>query len=72
MPAISNLSLAVDANHIAKWNGHQWSALGSGMNDVVIAILADGKGIITGGRCTGLRIQATASRCIRKAGEMIG
>jgi hypothetical protein len=29
------------ANHIAKWNGSAWSALGSGMNDYVYALAVD-------------------------------
>ena len=33
----------VSANRIARWNGSQWSALGTGMNDVVRAIALSGK-----------------------------
>lgn len=48
------------ANHIAKWNGRRWSALGSGMNDYVMCVIgfdADGDGpnppaLIGGGRYT--------------------
>ncbi len=32
------------ANHIAKWNGTIWSALGSGMNNDVYALAVDGSG----------------------------
>lgn len=36
----------VAANRIAKWNGSEWSALGSGMNDAVhaLAVFDDGSG----------------------------
>jgi hypothetical protein len=34
----------VSANRIAKWDGSAWSALGSGMNDRVDALAADGAG----------------------------
>src|SRR6185369_9655885 len=30
------------ANHIAKWNGSSWSALGAGMNQFVAALTASG------------------------------
>ncbi len=40
----------VAANRIAKWNGREWSALGSGMNDAVLALAADvGGNIYAGG-----------------------
>ena len=40
----------VAANHIAKWNGSAWSALGSGMSDGAVAALAvDGAGNLYAG-----------------------
>ena len=39
------------ANRIAKWNGFSWSALGSGVDDVVEALAVDGSGdVYAGGR----------------------
>jgi hypothetical protein len=43
----------VVANHIAKWDGTTWSALGSGMDDGVYALAVDGAGnLYAGGRFT--------------------
>jgi hypothetical protein len=43
----------VPANNITKWNGSAWSALGSGVNDVVRALAADGAGhLFVGGNFT--------------------
>jgi hypothetical protein len=42
----------VDANRIAKWDGSQWSPLGSGMNGQVRALLAVGDELIAGGDFT--------------------
>jgi hypothetical protein len=39
-------------NHIAKWNGSAWSALGSGVNDVVYALAVSGSNVYAGGRFT--------------------
>jgi hypothetical protein len=39
----------VVANHIAKWNGSRWSALGSGMNDNVLALAVSGTNLYAGG-----------------------
>src|SRR5439155_26483955 len=39
----------VFANHIAKWNGSSWSALGSGMNDTVVALAVSGSNVYAGG-----------------------
>lgn len=30
--------VGVTLNHIARWNGSQWSALGSGVPDIVYAV----------------------------------
>ena len=40
---------AVTANHIAKWNGSTWSALGSGMGMSVNALLVDASGNVYAG-----------------------
>jgi hypothetical protein len=41
------------ANHIAKWDGSSWSALGSGMNGGVSALAVDGSGnVYAGGNFT--------------------
>ena len=42
------------ANHIAKWNGSAWSALGSGMNDYgcVYALAVSGSDLYAGGDFT--------------------
>ncbi len=39
----------VTANHIAKWDGSAWSALGSGMNDSVFALTCDSSGNLYAG-----------------------
>ncbi len=39
----------VAANHIAKWNGTSWSALGSGMNSTVYALAVDASGNLYAG-----------------------
>jgi trimeric autotransporter adhesin len=36
-------------NHVAAWNGSSWSALGSGTNDIVEALAADGSNLYIGG-----------------------
>jgi hypothetical protein len=43
---------AVVANYIAKWNGSAWSALGSGMNGYVDALLVSGTTLYAGGGFT--------------------
>ncbi len=40
------------ANHIAKWNGSSWSALGSGVNDTVYALAVSGSAVYAGGNFT--------------------
>jgi trimeric autotransporter adhesin len=39
-------------NHVAKWNGSSWSALGSGMNGGVDALAWDGGNLYVGGAFT--------------------
>jgi hypothetical protein len=39
----------VSANYIAKWDGNAWSALGSGLNFVVISLAVDGAGRLYAG-----------------------
>ena len=39
----------VAANHIAKWNGSSWSAVGSGMNDEVLALAVSENDLYAGG-----------------------
>jgi hypothetical protein len=41
----------VPANHVAKWDGSAWSALGSGVNDTVNALAVDGAGHLFVGGC---------------------
>ena len=41
-------------NHIAKWNGVAWSALGSGLNQFVNALAVSGTDIYAGGQFTGV------------------
>jgi len=40
---------AVNANHIAKWSGSSWSALGSGIDGSVKALVASGSDLYAGG-----------------------
>ncbi|MGH7595213.1 MAG: tandem-95 repeat protein [bacterium] len=40
------------ANHIAKWDGKRWSALGSGVNGTVLSIAVSGNDIYVGGAFT--------------------
>ncbi len=40
------------ANHIAKWNGSSWWALGSGMNSNVLALAVSGSDLYAGGYFT--------------------
>lgn len=40
----------VPASNVAKWNGSSWSALGSGVSDVVNAIAVNGNEVYVGGR----------------------
>ena len=40
------------ANNVAQWNGSSWSALGSGMNDEVLALAVSGSTLYAGGDFT--------------------
>src|SRR5205823_1916937 len=42
----------VFANHIAKWNGTNWSPLGSGLNQTVRALFVSGSDVSAGGDFT--------------------
>ncbi len=42
----------VAANRIAKWNGSQWSALGSGVNNYALAVAWSGSYLLAGGNFT--------------------
>jgi hypothetical protein len=45
-------STSIVLNYIAKWDGSQWSALGSGMNDRVEALAVSGGTLYAGGQFT--------------------
>jgi hypothetical protein len=45
----------VTANHVARWNGTNWSALGSGMNNTVVALAVSGGTLYAGGWFTSSR-----------------
>jgi hypothetical protein len=47
--ATNSGGVAVTANYIAKWDGSSWSALGSGMNDLVSALAVSGSDLYAGG-----------------------
>src|SRR5437016_628427 len=49
-----NFTLVGDviANHIAKWNGTNWTALGSGTSDKVYALAVSGNNLYVGGAFT--------------------
>ncbi len=40
------------ANHVAVWNGSSWSALGNGVNNIVIALAVSGVDVYAGGAFT--------------------
>jgi len=42
----------VPANHVAKWNGSSWSALGGGFGNVVQALAVSGSNVYAGGHFT--------------------
>ena len=50
--ATNGASTAVRANYIAKWDGTQWSALGSGLNNTVRALAVSGTNLYAGGGFT--------------------
>ena len=54
----------VIANFVAKWNGTRWSALGSGMNGVVVALAVSGSDLYAGGGFTAAG--GGAANCIAK------
>lgn len=72
---IVNLGAPVTANRIARWNGSNWSALGSnggnGVNDQVFAIAASGGHLYVGGRFTQANVGSglLASRIARWDGS---
>jgi hypothetical protein len=39
----------ITVNHIARWNGSSWSALGTGANDYVYSLVRDTSGTIYAG-----------------------
>src|SRR5207249_3604618 len=41
-----------NANYTAKWNGSSWTALGSGLNDLVYALALSGSDLYAGGTFT--------------------
>ncbi len=45
-------SSTLTANHIAQWNGTDWSALGSGLNSFVKAVAVNGNNLYVGGAFT--------------------
>jgi hypothetical protein len=64
----------VPANHIAKWDGNAWSALGSGMNNAVRALAADGAGhLFVGGdfSLAGTNVSAYIAQANLGSGPMI-
>ncbi len=40
----------IEANYIAKWNGTEWSALGTGLNGSALAIVVSGSDVYVGGQ----------------------
>ena len=50
--ATNSGGVAVTANRIAKWDGSEWSPLGSGMNKVVYAVAVSGGDVYAGGAFT--------------------
>src|SRR5258708_38631056 len=56
----------VAANYIARWNGNSWSALGSGMDSVVLALAGSSSDVYAGGSFTtaGGEVSGYAARAI--------
>ena len=48
----NNTKNGVDANRIAQWDGTSWTALGSGVNEQVYALVWDGINLYAGGNFT--------------------
>ncbi len=61
------MRLTAGCNRIAKWNGSTWSALGSGMNNVVNALAVDGNDVYAGGNFTSAGTCDSAAGCNRIA-----
>jgi hypothetical protein len=66
--ATNSGGVAVPANHIAKWNGSSWSALGSGLDDEVDALAVSGTDLYAGGYFTSAG-GSPANRIARWAGS---
>src|SRR6185503_9737655 len=54
----------VIANHVAKWNGSSWSALGLGTSGQVVALAVSGSDLFAGGLFT--TAGGSAANCIAK------
>jgi len=50
--AANSIGGAITVSGIAKWNGSSWSALGQGMNGVVVALAVSGSNLYAGGDFT--------------------
>lgn len=57
---------SVPANHIAKWDGSAWSALGSGVGSYVYALAASGTDLYAGGSFSFGAAGGVPARCIAK------
>ena len=57
---------AVAASHIAQWDGNNWSAMGSGVNNSVYALAVSGSSLFAGGAFTtaGTNVSAYATWAI--------
>jgi hypothetical protein len=64
--ATNGNGVATTANRIAQWNGTNWSALGSGTDDVVWTLAVSGNEIYAGGNFTtaGGKLSAYAAKAI--------
>jgi trimeric autotransporter adhesin len=71
----ANIGAPISANHIARWNGSSWSALGSGsgngVNSAVSALAVSGSELYVGGAFTQANVGApiTANRIARWDGS---
>jgi hypothetical protein len=56
----------VFANHIAKWDGSSWAALGSGIGGTVLALAVSGSDLYAGGQFTtaGGKVSAYLAKAI--------
>jgi len=57
-----------NADHIARWDGSTWHALGAGLNDIVYAIAVAGPYVYAGGTFTDAGGVANADRVARWGG----